>query len=150
MNSIYELENLVSNCSVANSVTSSTHKTEITFVTLKAHPDDQTVIIIGTKNGNHNVYQDEKPNCLENMNKEKPCHDPLQNQKEPIERLISEVKNPLDEQLHGPSEESNKNLAVDQDKIHDGQDSLLMNVNFVNLEESPQKFLDGKNPKKFR
>jgi len=85
MNSAYKLEKLVSNCSVANSETSSIHETEITFVTLKAHPDDQTVIIIGTKNGNQNAYQDEKPNCLENMkyvNKEKPCHDPLQNQKE--------------------------------------------------------------------
>jgi len=81
------------------------------------------------------------------MNKEKPYHDPLQNQKEPIECLISEVKNPSDEQPQGPSEESNKNHAVDQDKIHDGQDSPLMNVNFVNMEESLQSSLMEKVPK---
>jgi len=123
MNSVYELEQLVSNYSVDNSETFSTQETEITVVTLKAHPDDQTVIIVGTKNGNQNAYQDEKPNCLENMkyvNKEKPYHDLLQNQKEPTERSIPEVKNPLDEQPHGPSEGSNKNPTVDQDNIRDG------------------------------
>ena len=150
MNSVYELEQLVSNYSVDNSETSSIHETDITVLTLKAHPDDQTVIIVGTKNGNQNSYQDEIPNCLENMkyvNKEKPYHDPLQNQKEPTVRLISEVKNPLDEQPYGPSEGSNKNLTVGQDNIRDGQDFLLMNVNLVNLKESLQSSSTEKVPK---
>ena len=150
MNSVYELEKLVSNCSVTNSETSSTHETEITVVTLKAHPDDQTVIIVGTKNGDPNDYQDEKSNCLENMkyiNKEKPYREPLQNQKGPTVRLISEVKNPLDEQPYGPSEGSNKNLNVNQDNIRDGQDFLLMNVNLANPEESLQDTSIEKAPK---
>ena len=120
------------------------------MVTLKAHPDDQTVMIIETKNGNQNPDQEEKPKCLENMkhtNKEKSYHDLLQNQKEPTERAISEVENPLDEQPHGPSEESNKNLTVDQDKIHDGQDFLPMNVNLINLEKSLQSSLIEEVPK---
>ena len=120
------------------------------IVTLKAHPDAQTVIIIRTKNGNQNADQEEKPKCLRNMkhtNKEKSYHDPLQNQKEPTERAISEVENPLDEQPHGPSEESHKNLTVDQDKIHDGQNFLPINVNLINLEESLQSSLVEKVPK---
>ena len=145
MNSVYDLEKLISNCSVVNSETSSTHETENTVVTLKAHSDDQSVIIIGTKNGNQYVDQEEKPNCLENMkhtNKEKSYNDPLQNHKEPTERTISDVENTLDEQPHDPSAESNKNLAIDQDKIHDGQDFLPINVNLLNL--------DRKSPKKSR
>ena len=150
INSVYELEQLVSNNSADNSETSSTHEIEITVVTLKAHPDAQTVIIVETKNGNQNADQEEKPTCLENMkhtNKEKSCHDPLQNQKEPTERAISEEENPLDEQLRGPSKELHKNLTVDQDKIHEGQDFLQMNVNFINLEESLQSSLMEKVPK---
>jgi len=145
MNSVSDLEKLISNCSVVNSETSSTHETEITVVTLKAHSDDQTVIIIGTKNGNQNAEQEEKPKCLENMkhtNKEKSYHDPLQNRKEPTIRTMSDVENKLDEQPHDPSAESNKNLAIDQDKIHDGQDFLPINVNLLNL--------DRKSPKKSR
>jgi len=42
---------------------------------------------------------------------------------------------------HDPSAESNKNLAIDQDKIHDGQDFSPINVNLINLEESLQSFL---------
>jgi len=150
MNSVYELEQLVSNNSADNSETCYTHETEITVVTLKAHPDAQTVITIGAKNGNQNAKQEEKPTRSENMkhtNKEKSYHDPLQNQKEPTERAISEVENPLDEQPHGPSKESHKNLTVDQDKIHEGQDFLPMNVNFINLEESLQRSLIEKVPK---
>jgi len=60
MNNVYELEKVVSNCSVANSETSYTHETEITLVTLKAH-SDQTVIVIGTKNGNQTADQEENP-----------------------------------------------------------------------------------------
>jgi len=67
MNSVYDLEKLISDCSVVNSETSSTHGTEITVVTLKAHSDDQTVIIIETKNRNQNANQEEKPKRLENM-----------------------------------------------------------------------------------
>jgi len=144
MNSVSDLEKLISNCSVVNSETSSTHETEITVVTLKAQSDGQTVILIGTKNGNQNAEQEKKPKCLENMkhtNKEKSYHDPLQNQKEPTERTISDVENTLEEQPLDPSAESNKNLAIDQDKIHDGQDFLPMNVNFINLEESLQSSL---------
>ena len=95
MNSVFELEKLISNCSVVNSETSSTHETEITVVTLKAHPDDQTVIIIGMKNGDQNADQGEKPKCLENTkhtNKEKSYHDLLQKQKEPPKRAISSRK----------------------------------------------------------
>ena len=149
MNSVYELERLVSNCSVSNAETSSMYETETTFVIPKACSDDRTVIIVGTKNGHQNAYQVERPNCLQymkNFTKEKPYNDPLQNQKEPTESLISEVKNPLDEQLHGPSEESNKNITEDQDNIHDGQDFLLTNVTLVNLEESLQSSLIEKVP----
>jgi len=145
VNSVSDLEKLISNCSVVNSETSSTHETEITVVR-----DDQTVIIIGTKNGDQNADQEEKPKCLENMkhtNKEKSYHDLLQNQKEPLECAISEVENPLDEQPHGPSEELDKNLAVDQDKIQNGQDFLPMKVNLINLEESLQNSLIEKVPK---
>jgi len=150
MNRVYDLEKLISNCSVVNSETSSTHETEITVVTLKAHSDDQTVIIIGTKNGNQNVEQEEKPKCLDNMkhtNKEKSYHVPSQNQKEPTERTISDVENALDEQSHDPSAESNKNLATDQDIIHDEQGFLPMNVNLINLEESLQNSLIKKSQK---
>jgi len=150
MNSVYDLEKLISNCLAVNSEISSTHETEITVVTLKAHSDDQTVIIIGTKNGNQNAHQEEKPKRSENMkhiNKEKSYHDLLQNQKEPIERTITDVENPLDEQPHDPPEESNKNFAIDQDKIHDGQDFLPVNVNLINLEESLQSSLIEKVPK---
>jgi len=150
MNSVYELEQLVSNYSADNSETSSTHETEITVVTLKAHPDAQAVIIVETKNGNQNADQEEKPTCLENMkrtNKEKSYHDSLQNQKEPTERTISYIENTLDEQPHDSSAESNKNLAIDQDKIHDGQDFLPINVNLINLEEYLQNSMIEKVPK---
>jgi len=150
MNSVCESEKLVSNCSVTNSEPSSTHETEITVVALKAHPDDQTVIIVETKNVNQNAYQDEKPKCLENVkyvNKEKPYHEPLQNQKERTVRLISEVKKPLEEQPHGPLEGSHENLTEDQDNNCDEQDFLLMNVNLVNPEESLQSSLIEKVPK---
>jgi len=63
-----------------------------------------------------------------------------------MERAISEVEKPLDEQPHGPSEESDKNLAVDQDKIHDRQDFLPMNVNLINPQESLQSSLIEKVP----
>ena len=46
-------------------------------------------------------------------------YDPLQNQKEPTECLISEVKNPSGEQPYGPSEELNEIITVSQDNIHD-------------------------------
>ena len=150
MNSVYDLEKLISNCLVVKSETSSAHETEITVVTLKAHSDDQTVIIIGTKNGNKNADQEEKPTCLENMkhtNKEKSYYDPLQNQKEPTERTISDVENTLDEQPHDPSTESNKNLPIDQDKINDGQDFVPINVNIINLDESLQSSLIENVPK---
>jgi len=39
MNSVYKLENLVSNCSVADADTSSIHEAETTFVTPKARAD---------------------------------------------------------------------------------------------------------------
>jgi len=53
---------------------------ETTFVTPKVRSDDQTVVTVGTKNGNQNVYHDERSNCLENMkyfSKEKPYSHPL-------------------------------------------------------------------------
>jgi len=90
-NSVYELKKLVSNCSVANSGTSSIHEEETTFVTPKARSDDQTEITVETKNGNQNVYHDEKPNRLENMkcfSKEEQYNNLLQNQKEPTKCLI--------------------------------------------------------------
>jgi len=67
MNSVYELEKLVSTCSTANSKRSSIHEAGITFVTPKTRPDDQTVVTVGTKNGNQNAYQEEKPNYLESI-----------------------------------------------------------------------------------
>jgi len=88
MNSVYELEKLVSNCAVADSETFSMHAVEITFVTPKARSDDQTMVTVGTKNGNQNACHDERHNCLENMkyfSKEKQHNDHLQNQKEPTE-----------------------------------------------------------------
>jgi len=113
MNSVYEIEKLVSNCSVADADTFSMHKAETTLVKPKAHFDDQTVVTVGTENGDQNAYHDERPNCLEKMkyfSKDKSYNETLQNQKEPTECLISEVKNPLDEQPYGPSEESNESL----------------------------------------
>jgi len=91
MNSIYELEKLVSNCSLTDdSDTSPMHEAETTLIIPKARSDDQTVVTVGTKNGNQNAYHDERPNSLENMkyfSKEKQYNDPLQNQKEPTKCL---------------------------------------------------------------
>ena len=67
MNSIYELEKLVSNCSVADYETSSMPEAETTFVKPKARSDDQIVVTVGTKNGNQNAYHNQRRNCLENM-----------------------------------------------------------------------------------
>jgi len=64
---LYELEKLVSNCSVVDSETSSMHEAETIFVTPKPRSDDQTVVTVGTKNGNQNAYHDERHHCLENM-----------------------------------------------------------------------------------
>jgi len=150
MNSVYELEKLVSNCSVANVDTSSMYETETTFVTPKARSDDQIVVTVGTKNGNQNAYHDERHNCSENMkyfSKEKQRNDPLQINKEPAECLISEVKNSSGEQPCGTSEELNDIITIGQDNIHDGQDFLLTDVNIVNLEESLQSSSIEKVPK---
>jgi len=141
MNSVYEPEKLVSNCSVANSDTCSIPEAETTFVTPEAHSDDQTVVTAGTNNGNQNAYHNERLNCWENMkyfSKEIQYNDPLPDQKERTECLISEANNPLNEQPYGASEEFNKIITVGQDNIHDGQDFLLTDVNIVNLEESLQ------------
>jgi len=143
MNSVYELEKLVSNCSVADADTSSMNEIETTLLTPKARSDDQTVGTVGTKNGNqnHDAYHDERPNCFENMkyfSKEKPYNDSLQNQKEPTERLISEVKNLSYKQSCGTSEELTESINASQNNIHDGQDSLLTDVSNGNLEESLQ------------
>jgi len=144
MNSEYELEKLVSNCSVANSEISSIPEAETTFVTPKARSDDQLIVTVGTKNGNHQAYHDERPNCLKNMkdfNKEKQYNYPLQNQKETTEGLISEEENPSDEQMYVALEEMKESITVGQDNIHDGQDFLPTDMNIVNLEESLQSSL---------
>jgi len=62
--------------------------------------------------------------------------------------LQSQVENPLDEQLLGPSEELDKNLAVGQDKIQNGQDFLPMNVNLIKSGRILTKLLDRKSPRK--
>jgi len=65
----------------------------------------------------------------------------LQNQKEPTECLISEIKNSLNEQLYDTTEELNEIITIGQDNIHDGQDFLPTDVSVGNLEISLQSSL---------
>jgi len=75
---------------------------------------------------------------MECFSREEQCNDPLQDQKEPTESSVLEVKDPLAEQPSGPSKELNEIITVGQDNIYDGQDFLLTDVNIVKLEESLQ------------
>jgi len=145
--SVYELEKLVSNRSVADSETSSMHEAETTFIIPKGLFGDQSVPIVEMKIGNQNAYGEEGQNNLDNMKcfrKEEQCNDPLPNQKKLTEGLIWEVKDTLDEHPHGSSEELKEIITISQGNIHDGQDFLLTDVSIVNLEESLQSSLTDK------
>jgi len=151
MNTVYGLERLISNCSLTDDAdTFSMYEVDTTSVTPKALSGDQTLVKVEKKTENQNAYDDKRQSCLYNMkcfSKEEQHNDLLQNQKEPIERLILKVKDPLDEQLYNQSEELNKTIIIGQDNIYDGQCFLLTDVNIGNLDEVLQKHSIEKFPK---
>jgi len=141
MNSVYELKNLISNCSESDSELSSLCEGETTFIRREACSDESIVVTIGKQIENQNAYTEEEQNCLNNFeycSKNEHHDDPWSNQKTSTESSISEIKNPLDKQLHNLSEELKEPLTENQDNIRDDQDSLLADSNVGKLKESLQ------------
>ena len=141
MNSIYELEKLVSSCSESDSETSSLHEEETTFIVREACSCDPIVVEFGKKTGSQDVCKKEERSCfnnLENGNEEKQRDNPWRNQKASIESPISETRNPLEDQPCTPSEGLREMFTKSPDNTHDGLNPLLTDLKMENPEESLQ------------
>jgi len=137
MNSVYDLEKLISNCSDSDSELSSLYERKTTFIMREACSNEPITVTIGKQIENQNAHNEEEQSCLNNCEccSTNERHDDLwPNQKAHTD--LSETKDPLDEQPLNQLKESNELPTENQDNIQNDQDSLLADLNVGNLEKS--------------
>jgi len=140
VNSVYDLERLISNFSGSDSAISSLYEEETTPIRREACSDEAIMVAIGRKTERQDVCNEGERSCfnsVEGCSKKEQRNNPCQHRKS-TESPIPEPKDPLDEQRCNPSEGLNEMLTDSQENIPDGQDPLLTDLRMENLEESLQ------------